>query len=63
MDNLMYPLVGDAKLPRQLRLRNASGVLGANDRIALFGGEGCVRLRGGAVEEFQGDRNQIPAVF
>jgi len=50
----MHPLVRDAKLSRQLGLRNASSVSGADDFIALLDGEEGIRLRGIVVHDLEG---------
>jgi len=50
MHDLVYPLVGDAKQPREFGLRVASGVAGTDDDIAFTGGKRWIRRRGLCVE-------------
>jgi hypothetical protein len=57
MDNLMYSLVGDPKLARQLCLRDASRVACPDDSIAFRHCKGSITLRWAAVEGLQYSRD------
>lgn len=63
MNNLVDALVGDAKLPRQLGLRDAVGIALANEGIALLNGEGVAMRREEVVYNFEGSTGKTPAIL
>lgn len=63
MHDLVHPLVGDAKLPRQLCLRDASGVAGAVVGIAFLDAERLVRPQAFVVELGEGGGDGNPPIL
>ena len=59
----MHALVRNTELPRQLSLRNASSVSGADEGIALLDAQGIVRLRGVVVHDFERGTGQTLAIL
>lgn len=61
-DDLIHTLVGNAKLPREISLRLAFSMAGADHVIALLDGEGLTQ-RGIVVDDSKGSTREAPAIF
>lgn len=59
----MHALVRDPELPREFSLRDASGISGADEGIALLSGESFVTRRGVGVYDFESGAGKTPTIL